>query len=74
MPSVPVFCTCRDTACPFHPSNHERGCTPCIAKNLREGEIPTCFFRAVGVDKPTAGWHYEDFAALIETAKALGKL
>ncbi len=63
-PEVP-FCTCTDTACPYHPSNHGLGCTPCIAKNLREREIPTCFFRSAGGEKPTPGWHYEDFAALI---------
>ncbi len=69
MSSVPPFCTCRDTACPFHPSNHDKGCTPCIAKNLREREIPSCFFRSVGTEKPTPGWHYEDFAALIRAAE-----
>ena len=63
------FCTCTDTKCPFHPSNHGKGCTPCIAKNLKEGEIPTCFFKAVGVPKPTDGWKFEDFAALIQAAQ-----
>ena len=28
--SVP-FCTCTDLACPCHPSNHDKGCAPCIA-------------------------------------------
>jgi len=59
------FCTCTDTACPCHPTNHDKGCTPCIAKNLREREIPTCFFKAAGGRKPTEGWHFDDFAALI---------
>ena len=63
------FCTCTDTACPYHPTNHNQGCTPCIAKNLREREIPTCFFKSVGHPKPTPEWHFEDFAALILAAK-----
>ena len=63
------FCTCTDMECPFNPSNHDQGCTPCIAKNLKEREIPTCFFKAVDHPKPTSGWHFEDFAALVEAAK-----
>lgn len=26
-------CTCTDLKCPFHPTNHDKGCTPCINKN-----------------------------------------
>ena len=62
------FCTCADTDCPFHPTRHDKGCTPCIVKNLKEREIPTCFFNAVGHPKPTAAWHFEDFAALVQAA------
>ena len=61
------FCTCTDTKCPFHPTNHDKGCMPCIAKNLRDREIPSCFFKAAGGKKPTEGWHFEDFAALINS-------
>lgn len=68
-----TFCTCTDLSCPFHPANHNQGCTPCIAKNLREREIPTCFFKTVGHPKPTEDWHYEDFAALILAAQGDGK-
>ena len=67
------FCTCTDLSCPFHPSNHDKGCTPCIAKNLKEREIPTCFFKAVGHPKPTENWHFEDFAALILSAREAEK-
>ena len=63
------FCTCTDTKCQYNPVNHDQGCTPCIAKNLREGEIPTCFFNKIDHPKPTGGWHYEDFAALAQAAK-----
>ena len=49
MPNV-SFCTCADYECACHPANHEHGCTPCIAKNLKEDEIPTCFFRKIEPD------------------------
>ena len=66
--SVP-FCTCTDTKCPCHPSNHDKGCTLCVAKNLQQREIPSCFFHAAGGEKPTPDWHFEDFAALIDAQK-----
>ena len=68
------FCTCTDHRCPFHPVNHGQGCDPCIQKNLRLKEIPSCFFHDIDAEKPTPKWHYEDFAALVEKAKAEGKL
>ncbi len=64
--SVP-FCTCADTACPNHPASHGMGCTPCILKNLKAKEIPSCFFHAAGGVKPTPGWRFEDFARLINS-------
>ena len=63
------FCTCTDTACPCHPVNHDKGCSLCILKNLRQKEIPSCFFHSIPVEKPTKDWHYEDFAALVEAWK-----
>ena len=68
------FCTCTDHACPFHPLNHDRGCTLCIQKNLHAGEIPTCFFKNIDCEKPTGEWRYRDFAALVEKALREGKL
>lgn len=68
------FCTCGDTSCPLNPVNHDLGCTPCVTKNLRLGEIPTCFFNAVGHEKPTGGWSAKDFARLIEAAENDGKI
>ncbi len=44
------FCTCVDHECPCHPVNHDRGCTPCIAKNLDEEAIPVCFYRKMEPD------------------------
>ena len=30
-----------------HPANHGQGCDLCIQKELRKGEIPSCFFNLV---------------------------
>lgn len=45
----------------MHPSNHDDGCTRCVAKNLAQGEIPSCFFKKTGKPKKGDGWHFEDF-------------
>ena len=41
------YCTCADRACPLHPANHDKGCTPCMMKNLRAGEVPSCLWNLV---------------------------
>jgi hypothetical protein len=38
------FCTCTAVQCPNHPSNQDKGCDPCIQKNLKLGEISACFW------------------------------
>ena len=43
-----TFCTCPDLSCKHHPSKHKEGCTPCIEKNLRDHEIPACFWFKLG--------------------------
>ena len=61
-------CTCSDLSSPFHPTNHDKGCALCIAKNLKEGEIPSCFFNEIDIeyqDKEDSGFKYEDFAKLV---------
>ncbi len=63
------FCTCTDLKCPFHPRNHDRGCAPCVAKNLRQGEIPSCFFRALDPDMEFTSFRFEDFAEAVKRAK-----
>ncbi len=64
------FCTCSDRACPMNPANHDRGCSPCIAKNLREREIPSCFFNLVGYPENAGSYHFEDFAgAVLKTGR-----
>ncbi len=59
------FCTCKDTGCPLHPASHDKGCTPCIAKNLKSKEIPSCFFNLVDNSDARTGYSIEDFAELV---------
>lgn len=59
------FCTCGDRKCPFHPTNHDQGCTPCIAKNRKLGEIPSCFFNQLKDTGPRTGYTFEDFALAV---------
>ncbi len=40
------FCTCKNLAYPLHPAKHDKGCAPCIQKNLKLHEIPNCFFHS----------------------------
>ena len=47
------FCTCNDLTCVLNPNNtHSQitNCDPCIRKNLKAGEIPSCFFLLVKED------------------------
>ncbi len=60
-----AFCTCSDHACPMNPVNHDRGCTPCIEKNLRLREIPSCFFHLLGHIEGQTGYFFEDFAKAV---------
>ncbi|MGI6118588.1 MAG: DUF6485 family protein [Bilifractor sp.] len=34
MHNLSGFCTCQNLDCPLHPTRHDKGCTPCISKNL----------------------------------------
>ena len=47
MENISSFCTCKHFDCPLHPTKHSKGCAPCISKNLRLKEIPSCFFNLV---------------------------
>lgn len=63
------FCSCGDLSCSNHPGNHSDGCTRCIEKNLRQREVPACFFHLLS-GTPT-DYSFSDFARLVleETAK-----
>lgn len=62
MKNAVPFCTCTNLTCPFHPTNHDQGCAPCIAKNLKLNEIPSCFFHKVNPNKKGGTFFFEDFA------------
>lgn len=62
--SVP-FCTCKDTACRFHPVNHSDGCSPCIEENLKNGEMPSCFINKAGLERRREGYFIEDFSRAV---------
>lgn len=57
-------CTCKDTNCPYHPVNHDQGCSLCIAKNIKEREIPSCLFNLID-DGSEHEYHFEDFAKMV---------
>lgn len=63
------FCTCKDHACPNHPTNHADGCTRCIKKCLALGEIPSCFFVAVAGHSSQGVYTYQAFADEVNRAK-----
>lgn len=70
MSRLSSFCTCKDLECPFHPTNHDKGCAPCIAKNLKFGEIPSCFFSKIDGAENRKGYSFEDFAkAVLDSAE-----
>ena len=63
--NISKFCTCKDTACPLHPSNHDKGCSLCMAKNIKNKEIPSCLFAAADGYPSKDGYSFEAFAKLI---------
>ena len=65
MDNLSKFCTCKSTECPLHPTKHNRGCAPCIAKNLNLKEIPSCFFNLPQNSDKRTGDTFKDFAALV---------
>lgn len=64
------FCTCADHACPLHPANHDKGCTPCMKKNLQAGEVPSCLWNQVSTreERQLEGCDYriESFAEMVQ--------
>ena len=69
MSNLSDFCTCKDYSCPLHPSNHNMGCSLCIAKNLKLREIPNCFFNMVDKEHKAESYYFEDFAQIVLQSK-----
>lgn len=63
--NLSIFCTCTFTDCKLHPSNHNKGCSLCILKNLENEEIPNCFFNKVGLSDKREGYKFKDFAEVV---------
>lgn len=63
------FCTCKNLSCPLHPTKHDKGCTPCISKNLRLNEVPNCFFNQVPGNENRTGDSFNDFADTVKAAQ-----
>ena len=40
------FCTCQNTACRCHPSNHSQGCDLCIQKRAAQRRDPQLLFQS----------------------------
>lgn len=65
MTNLSRFCTCTNLECPLHPTRHDKGCAPCISKNLKLGEIPNCMFLKVKDTDDRKGDSYRDFAEVV---------
>ena len=65
MSELSPFCTCTELSCPHHPTNHDKGCAPCIAKNLKKKEIPSCFFKKLDLKEKPKAYYFEDFAKAV---------
>ncbi len=64
------FCTCSDTDCPNHPTNHDLGCDLCIKKCLKHKEIPSCFFKDINTDTSNVkDYTYQGFCDFYRTSK-----
>ena len=70
MSSSAPFCTCDNYNCSLHPVNHDKGCNPCMEKNLRVGHVPNCMIYAVSKEKKPAGYTFEDFADFVNGCRS----
>ncbi|MCL2578428.1 MAG: DUF6485 family protein [Oscillospiraceae bacterium] len=65
-----TFCTCPDLGCAHHPSRHGDGCTPCVEKNLRDHEIPACFWFKIGREgSAESDYTFQKFAQAVVAAE-----
>lgn len=67
------FCTCQNTKCKFHPTNHDQGCDLCIKANLdgKTKTLPRCFFHTLMGDDVSRikKWSFEEFACEVQARK-----
>lgn len=67
--NISKFCTCTNLDCPLHPTKHDKGCTPCIAANLKTKDIPRCFFNQLGTPEQLNDTSYQTFAEKVLAQK-----
>ena len=65
MGNLSEFCTCNNMECPLHPSKHDKGCAPCIKKNLNLKELPNCFFNKLDNSNNRNGDTFIDFSKIV---------
>lgn len=65
MNNLSPFCTCDNLECPLHPTKHDKGCAPCISKNLKTKELPNCYFNLIENSETRKGDTFADFAELV---------
>lgn len=65
MGNLSEFCTCTNIKCSLHPTVHDKGCSLCIAKNLKLKEIPACFFQKLERADESGGGSFKDFAEIV---------
>ena len=66
MENLSEFCTCTRLKCPQHPANHGKGCSPCIEKNLKLRQMPSCFFHLLKNAETRTGDSFTEFARLVQ--------
>ena len=70
MNNISPFCSCKKMDCPLHPTKHDKGCAPCISKNLKSREIPNCFFDLLPGSESRSGDFFEDFARQVFSGRS----
>lgn len=73
MVNLSPFCTCTNLKCKLHPTNHDKGCAPCLEHNVSINKMPRCFFAKLLSVKEAAeldSYSFEDFAALVQEQAA----
>lgn len=65
MDNLSGFCTCSNFDCPLHPTKHNKGCAPCVQKNLKLKEVPNCFFSLIEGSESRSGDSFENFATFV---------
>lgn len=69
MSNLSTFCTCTNHKCKLHPRNHDKGCAPCIEKNLKTKELPSCYFNLFEDADKRKSDGFEAFCELVQNSK-----